>query len=707
MSIRTTQKDQLPDHARVALAVDNATVLAKTDRDAEGVQYAPASVQATPETERFLVRTLSGRVYDFSVLADGYACGSRKGESAFTGRRELLVELLPAIRDLALSEADLSTEGTYRIFRFFWRTLDEMEARVPGAPQLKSVLEISSVHRQSLIDRGIFRADFCKLRKVLNLTRLGLGEKQLNWPGVPAKGPGKAKQLPDLPDVKRIKNALKRLWFGWRDRHDHARHLLSLPQADRAKLPQEQRFILESLLRFTDAQERHGVALPTAEQLNPDGIRARPGLFMGYPELCSYFFPDHTAIKAAFHLCLATTGWNEAVLVNLKVDDEIFLTHPTDEKRYIMKGVKRRAGGAEQRCDGLKKTQHGPYAIINFLKDVSEPLRKQLRARGEVIEAVLSGRACRLAVVRDGSDVGVGQRISLTPPGLDEEGILALQQEQLDVQAAIRSFWLYATTTSAGPTSGLGGIHRVTKTAPEFLMGIIRNLNERNPEQPIGNMSASDFRDAYALHWYAFSGGDILTVMRVLNHRRVGTTVAYTNNVVVRVRNQKKARQVLKAWWGEVEECGEADPTVVSFRVRHGKPSEELRERLKTYRTLMLTQLGTRCSDPQNPPAHVAPHFVPDGKKVCDVQRCMLCVSHAVITPESLDGIARRFAELAYIKAGMSVAAWEAATAYIEEIENSELALAGFGATDVQEAVERWTARIESGEHRVMPFESS
>jgi hypothetical protein len=397
-------------------------------------------------------------------------------------------------------------------------------------------------------------------------------------------------------------------------------------------------------------------------------------------------FPDSTAIKAAFHLCLATTGWNEAVLLNLKVGDEIFLTHPTDEKRYIMKGVKRRAGGAEQRCDGLKKTQHGPYAIINFLKDVSEPLRKQLRARGEAIKAILS---------------------DLTTPGLDEEGILALQQEQLDVQAALSSVWLYAGTFSTGPRSGVGGIHQVTRTAPHFLKDIIQGLNERNREQPIGNMSASDFRDAYALHWYAFSGGDILTVMRVLNHKRVGTTVTYTNNVVVRVRNQKRAREVLKAWWGEVEECGEADPTAVSFRVRHGKPSEELRGRLKTYRTLMLTQLGTRCSDPQNPPAHVAPHFVPDGKKVCDVQRCMLCVSHAVITPESLDGIARRFAELAYLKARMSVAAWEAATAYIEEMENSELALAGFDATAAQEAVERWTARIESGEHRVMPFESS
>jgi hypothetical protein len=54
----------------------------------------------------------------------------------------------------------------------------------------------------------------------------------------------------------------------------------------------------------------------------------------------------------------------------------------------------------------------------------------------------------------------------------------------------------------------------------------------------------------------------------------------------------------------------------------------------------------------------------------------------------------------------MSVASWEAATDYIEEIENTQLALAGFEASAAQQSVEHWTRKIESGEHRVMPFES-
>lgn len=679
MSIRTSRRDRLQGHAKVELAVAYDA--------ANDPQKPQTATRIVLETENYRVKAESGKLIDFSSLAHGYAGTKKKGDTDFTGRRELLVQLLPAIRDLALREADVTVMGRLSTLRFLWRTLDEIEARSPGAPGLRSVAEFSGAHRQALVDRKIYRSDFSAILSVINLTRLALGENRLEWEGPPAKGNGKAKHLPDLPDVKRIKNELKRRWFGWRDRYDLAQHLLNLPEADAQKLSWDRRYLLEGLRRFKATQEKYGVSLPTKEQLNPEGIGARPGVFMGYPELCSYFFPDATSIRAAFMLCLATTGWNEAVLLSLEVGEEIFLTHPTDEKRYIMVGAKRRAKGAEQRCNGLKKTQHGPYSIINFLTEVSERLRDQLRARGKAIGAQLADSAAL---------------------GLDAKAIQVLQEERHGIEVATRSFWLHGAPVSTGPTSGFGGICHLTKVGSYLLRDVIDGLNARNPGQPIGTMSPSDFRDAYALHWYEFSGGDILTVMRALGHRHVGTTVTYTNNVVVRVRNQEKARKVLKAWWGEVEEHGQADPTVVAFTVKHGKPSEEQRGRVKTYRTFMLTQLGTRCSNPHNPPSHVAPHFEPDGKKVCDVQRCLLCVKYAVITPESLDGIARRLAELIHIKSSMSVAGWESATGYIEEMENAELGLAGFAdASAVQEAFERWTRKIESGEHRVMLFEAS
>lgn len=689
MSIRTIRKDHLKEYAKVGLAVASVAVIdpAEPAHDAANDPQKPqTATRIVLETENYRVKAESGKLIDFSSLAYGYAGTKKKGDTAYTGRRELLAQLLPAIRKLALMEADYTVNGRFRALRFLWRTLDEIEARSLEAPGLKSVAELSGTHRQVLVDRKIDRSAFSAILPVINLTRLALGENRLDWEGPSAKGKGKAKHLPDLPDVKRIKNELKRQWFGWRDRYDLAQHLLSLREEDAQKLSRDRRYLLESLRRFKTAQLTHGVSLPTNAQLNPEGIKVRPGVFMGYPELCSYFFPDAMAIQAAFMLCLATSGWNEAVLLSLEVGGEIFLTHPTDEKRYIMVGTKRRAKGVEQRCNGLKKTQHGPYSIINFVTEVTEPLRGQLRARGKAIDAQLADSAAL---------------------GLDAKTVEALQREQHGIKVATRSFWLNVAHTSTGKSSGFGGISRLTRVDSDLLRDIIDGLNARNPGQPIGRMSPSDFRDAYALHWYEFSGGDILTVMRALGHRHVGTTVTYTNNVVVRVRNQEKARKVLKAWWGEVEEHGQADPTVVAFTVKHGKPSDEQRGRVKTYRTFMLTQLGTRCFNPHYPPSHVAPHFEPDGEKVCDVQRCLLCVKYAVITPESLDGIARRLAELNHIKSTMSVAAWVAATGYIEEMENAELGLAGFAdASAAQEAFERWTRKIEGGEHRMILFEA-
>ena len=54
----------------------------------------------------------------------------------------------------------------------------------------------------------------------------------------------------------------------------------------------------------------------------------------------------------------------------------------------------------------------------------------------------------------------------------------------------------------------------------------------------------------------------------------------------------------------------------------------------------------------------------------------------------------------------MSVAAWED-SAYVEETENTELALVGFGADASRRAVEAWISKIASGEYQVMPFEAS
>ena len=577
MSIRRTRKDHLHERAGLALVSDRG----EADRQDDGM--------LTSEALQHLVFTRSGKAIDFSCLFDGVEASPNASlRTAFAGRPELAAELMPALRDLAASRADGTVRQTLTALRFFWRTFDEMEDRVPGAPRLQSVRELSSVHRQAVVDRGHSPQNFSLALTPINLTRLAMGEKRLAWSG-PSGAPNSVKELVILADVKRVKNSLKRLWFGWRDRHEAALQLLATPCEMTSKLPAAQLAEFQGLRAFREAQAKYGCALPTLVQFEEELRRATgtTNVASDYRAICRCLFPSGTAIKAAVHLCMATTGWNPAVLIGLDVRSEIFLPHPVDAQRYIMAGIKQRGGGNEQRSDGLKKSQSGPYAIINLLIATCEPLRQQLRSRIAAIDDALREAKSRQ---------------------LDEHAVLALRQERIDVVTAARSPWLYLANSRSGKNSGNDGILTLTDANymtgarnRQFIQVIIDELNKERSGQPIAQMTSTDFRDAYALHWYEFSGGDILTVMRALQHRSLDTSVTYTNNVVVRVRNRARARRVMRVWWAEVEEVGHADATIVAFTVLHGRPSAGQRQRLGDFRGLMLTRQGVRCANPHHP----------------------------------------------------------------------------------------------------------
>ena len=183
MSIQKTRKDHLSDHAMVELAATSTEAVDKADvtHDAKNAQNAMAATVAAVEKEDFKVKAQSGKIFDFSDLANGKAGGRRKGNTAYTGRPELATELMPAIRDLAFCEAELTVVARRNALRFFWRTLDEIEFRAPDAPRLKSMIEISSMHRQAVIDRGMKQQMFSSLIKPFNLTLKDLqGRLELN-----------------------------------------------------------------------------------------------------------------------------------------------------------------------------------------------------------------------------------------------------------------------------------------------------------------------------------------------------------------------------------------------------------------------------------------------------------------------------------------------------------------------------------------------
>jgi len=100
--------------------------------------------------------------------------------------------------------------------------------------------------------------------------------------------------------------------------------------------------------------------------------------------------------------------------------------------------------------------------------------------------------------------------------------------------------------------------------------------------------------------------------------------------------------------------------------------------------------MGTRCADPHNPPRHIDPDFVPDGQKLCEVQRCILCSEHAVILPESINGLARRGVELRSLNQSVNIVAWEKST-FREELDNIEFALKLFDPIQVEQLLKKYS----------------
>ena len=72
------------------------------------------------------------------------------------------------------------------------------------------------------------------------------------------------------------------------------------------------------------------------------------------------------------------------------------------------------------------------------------------------------------------------------------------------------------------------------------------------------------------------------------------------------------------------------------------------------------TRMGTGCLDPYNPPPTIT-----EEQGVCAVQRCTIC-RHAVVFRDSLPALARRQAELQYIRAETPYERFEASSFRVE-----------------------------------------
>lgn len=629
---------------------------------------------------------------NLTVFRDGTALQPREGAwraGPFAGRPALIAELAPAIQDTLTPLAKKSVEQYLVALRAWWRVFDAVDSASPAIPVVASVADLTDVHRRYALDKGMDRWVFNNFLRLADITRAALGLKRLYW--VPPEGKESRKHLPSRWQTDIVRHTLKHRWFAVLRRWAVADALRQrreplVGQSEQPELYVEQTRLLANYTRFDAIVAKSGHPRPRMELLS-DGTSMDVFYARGFSveDMLLGSYPDGEDIRGALHLCLATTGWNPAVLLNLDANESFLEPHPKDPGRYILRGIKDRAGGTEQVSEGLFKSQGSAAFILTTLMSRTAPLREQLKID-------LHGCLGRL-------EMAASKRQETN----------ALRQEIANLERGIRSPWLYVSKVTASilwleDDNFAKAREDVTGS---YLGSLITQINQRQPkDRQVSRFTATTLRKAHAAYIYRISGGSIFAVMKALNHRNPNTTAEYLNNTLLKEEHRKLFSTFGMALWDEIRTRGRVDPTILAKWSRDGTVTPEQRERLDTYRELLRSRIGVGCKDPLHPPSHIAPAFNPDGKSTCPVHRCTLCFENAVILPESLPGLCKRVAELRYIRASMSVGPF-LESSFSEELENTELALLAFDKKEVQQLTEDWEHRIASGDHRVIEFDGA
>lgn len=614
---------------------------------------------------------------NLEVFRDGEKQRAAPGGSwsgAMSGRPKLIAQLAPVLKELIEFAAHNTVEKYYHSFRAWWRIFDSVDAKYT---KVETVADISEIHRQYAVDQGIHRLAFSNFVRVVNLARLAQGLPQLHW-FAPERQTGKRYLPPDW-QTKAIRLKLKHEWFAILFRWDRAEQLLAgNPPAD-----SEEERLLTNYQRFNASYSLVEPVIPHSAKLWGElenwEFSARG---LSIPDMLRGSFPDAYDIRIAFHLCLATTGWNPAVLIALDVTKPFIETHPKDPRRYLMRGFKDR-GQSEQITEGLLSSRGSAGMILKLLIAKTELLRVEVKR--DLDKKSLEFKA-------------------LKKSGAASDVLDATKKENLRLQRLSRSPWLYVNAKGGIAALDSASYHRRLnrEKTGSFVQEVVEELNlTQSADRQITAISASDFRDAFAAYAYQVSGGMVLFVMKALGHRRPSTTQRYLDNTLLNESSQNLYRTFSGALWHEIKIHGRVDPTILARWSRDGEPTEGDRQRLEDYRDLKRSRIGVGCKNPENPPPRIAPNFQPGGTSKCNVHRCTLCVENAVIFPDSLDGLCKRLTELEDIQKNISVSAF-LESSFGEEMENTRMALECFAPADVEAALQKWREAIAQGRHRVM-----
>lgn len=688
MSIRRYNKDHLKEHAGVTLA-------------------APIRVDS-PESGDPLVFWTQHQKEPCEVnlypLATGQSVTkNRKGGGSkfipFTGRPELIRQLVPAIQEALLYAAKATVNRYMNALRDWWRLLDAVEAAAAttGQPftRVDDVRLLTHVHSEFAYRSAIIRQAFGAFRGLVDTTRMALGVPQTYWES--PENPDVQKHIPPQEQRNAVRFAIRSTCRKVLERWEQSDRL---SQSDTEPDDPQEAGLWRNVRYMRHIQKETGKVLPAPSDLQdriaPWALNSKQSFKLSVRESV---FPTHWDAEAVWHQCLLNTGWNPSTLRRLDVTKRILIDHFKDNandphRRFVLSaetydlvGEKERSGGNEQFVTGQWKTLDGPgHLIKTYLKRVA-PLR-------ELLKQQLDQAKLKYEEMND-ADFEVRSALFAQVKSL-EQGVRSVW---LFVDRFSKVNWLTLQSRMTGSSNGVGTVYLAEVVHLLNTQRLATNARrEANTEvllAAVPHVVAKHFRVWFADYVYRSGNGNMLHVKKALNHARLDTASGYTNTNILNQEASDAARRFLNILVDELE-VGRVDLTILTHLYRYGKVTPEQEEILAQARTLPKSRMKVACKDPSHPPSHIK---ATEGR-ACDVQRCMLCVEHAVLLPESMDGIAMRAEELRALQGFLPIDTWIEEHFDIE-LKNNLMALRKFDLNQSLAARRNWAHVISTGEHYV------
>lgn len=671
----------MADPTRNRLALKKLPAL---NQEVEGTQFSPLRIFINPE---------NGAPFeaDFTAFAEGQTAEdlSAKNASAWTGdispRPVFLNELMPVIRTRYGTSPSATIKSLRHAMRNFWRYLDHENE----ALRVLSLADLNEAHgvrfKRWIFDNNKSINEYKRSKTLLNAARIYHGHKQLYWAGVSHSKP-KEKDTPDPEAIKKLHKALiseakqikgmflegKRLAAAGRDPRGERRrsgtaawHL----QENHAWIVRE--LTLERVIEKSDflVHKAHGLyKANTKKQYFKGPNYLAPGMDErgreGFVGKLRWFHPslqDTIIFLLVFQLY---TGWNLSTICAIDISEEHNWSsnHPIQKDLKVLTSWKERSGSHQTAISEAEPEYH-PYQLLKFMIERTKPIRETLKHQISLLD----------------------QEISKTAPGLQRKKLEA-RKSKLEYQA--KSPWLYHVVNKVGQVSAIP--HSYAGQINDVIRETLNRHDLGIYAEQLDGFTTSVFRDGWIGYAYENSGNQWTVAQIALGHSNPHTLHRYLNQRRWRKHGEKQVRKLQDAIMHEIRERRIIDGAALRILVEHGEITQEQRQRLEDYR--MRTRLQTGCLDPRNPPNHIAPKH-PD-YKLCRAQRCTLC-RHAIVFEDSLEGIAKRKAELTLIQEKTPLAVWEESS-YPTELEATDFTLSLFNGKDVQDAIEEQMKEVKS-----------